>query len=169
MTESGTTAHDVHHGTSVEDIKQSFRENLFAAVGRTLDASTLNDKYLALALTVRERVYATGGATLEAYRKGRAVAYLSAEYLPGPHLANNLLSLGITEQAREAMTDLGIDFDALIEQEEEPGTRQRRPGTAGVVLHGFDGDARLSGHRLRASATSSGSSTRTSATAGKSE
>ena len=25
------------------------------------------------------------------------VGYLSAEYLPGPHLANNLLSLGITE------------------------------------------------------------------------
>jgi len=121
MIEPGTGAHDVHHGTSVDDIKQSFRENLFAAVGRTLDASTLNDKYLALALTVRERVYATGGATLEAYRKGRAVAYLSAEYLPGPHLANNLLSLGITDQAREAMTDLGIDFDALIEQEEEPG------------------------------------------------
>lgn len=113
--------HDVHHGTSVADIKQSFLENLFAAVGRTLDASTLNDKYLALALTVRERVYASGGPTLEAYRKSRAVAYLSAEYLPGPHLANNLLSLGITEPVREAMADLGIDFDALIEQEEEPG------------------------------------------------
>jgi starch phosphorylase len=114
-------AHDVHQGKTVEDFKQAFRENLFAAVGRTLEASTLNDKYLALALTVRERLYATGGRTLEAYRKRRAVAYLSAEYLPGPHLANNLLSLGITEQVKEAVSELGIDFDALIEQEEEPG------------------------------------------------
>jgi starch phosphorylase len=114
-------AHDVHQGTSVEDFKQAFLENLFAAVGRTLQASTLNDKYLALALTVRERVYATGGRTLEAYRKRRAVAYLSAEYLPGPHLANNMLSLGVTEEVKAAMSELGVDFDALLEQEEEPG------------------------------------------------
>ena len=30
----------------------------------------------------------------------RRVAYLSAEFLPGPHLANNLLNLGITERRR---------------------------------------------------------------------
>jgi starch phosphorylase len=114
-------AHDVHQGTSVDDFKQAFLENLFAAVGRTLQASTLNDKYLALALTVRERVYARGGRTLEAYRKRRAVAYLSAEYLPGPHLGNNMLSLGVTGEVKAAMTELGVDFDALIEQEEEPG------------------------------------------------
>ena len=49
------------------------------------------------------------------------VAYLSAEFLPGPHLANNLLNLGITEQTRQAMSELGMNLDDLIEQEEEPG------------------------------------------------
>ena len=112
---------NVHHGMSVADIKQSFLDNLFGALGRSLAAATRNDKYLALALTVRERVFHVGGETLEAYRRSRAVAYLSAEYLPGPHLANNLLSLGITEDARMAMTELGIDFDDLIEAEAEPG------------------------------------------------
>ncbi len=51
----------------------------------------------------------------------RIVAYLSAEFLPGPHLANNLLNLGILDQTREAMSELGLDLDELIEQEEEPG------------------------------------------------
>ena len=50
-----------------------------------------------------------------------SVAYLSAEFLPGPHLANNLLNLGITEQVRQALSELGVSLDNLIEQEEEPG------------------------------------------------
>mgnify|MGYP003693648445 CR=1 FL=1 len=49
------------------------------------------------------------------------MGYLSAEYLPGPHLANNLLNLGITEATREALDSLGHDLDKLIAQEEEPG------------------------------------------------
>ena len=51
----------------------------------------------------------------------RRVAYLSAEFLLGPHLANNLLNLGITEAAREAMSGLGYDLDEILAQEEEPG------------------------------------------------
>src|SRR4029450_5442033 len=44
-----------------------------------------------------------------------------AEYLPGPHLANNLLSLGVTDSTREAMKSLGYDLDEILAQEEEPG------------------------------------------------
>ena len=50
------------------------------------------------------------------------MAFLSAEYLPGPHLANNLLCLGITEATREALVGLGYNLDEIIAQEEEPGT-----------------------------------------------
>jgi starch phosphorylase len=49
------------------------------------------------------------------------VCYLSAEYLLGPHLGNNLLNLGVLQEARQAMEELGLDFDGLLEQEEEPG------------------------------------------------
>ena len=112
---------DVHHGVSVADIKQSFLDHLFGALGRSLEAATRNDQYLALALTVRERVFETAELTLEAYRRSRAVAYLSAEYLPGPHLANNLLSLGLTDHAQTAMKELGLDFYGILAQEEEPG------------------------------------------------
>ena len=49
------------------------------------------------------------------------MAYLSAEFLPGPHLANNLLNLGITEPMRAGDGGAGLDLDELLEQEEEPG------------------------------------------------
>ncbi len=113
----------IRTGLSKEDIKQSYLDNLFFCMGRAPLLATLNDSYMALALTVRDRVLQHGIQTLEAYQQQdvRVVSYLSAEFLPGPHLANNLLSLGITEQAREAMAELGVDLDDLIRQEEEPG------------------------------------------------
>ena len=51
----------------------------------------------------------------------RVVCYLSAEFLTGPHLANNLINLGIYDEAEQAMRQLGLDLNVLIEQEEEPG------------------------------------------------
>jgi len=112
---------DVRHCTSVAQIKQSFVDHLFGALGRSLERATSNDKYFALALTARERVFEIGDRALQAYRNSRAVAYFSAEYLPGPHLANTLLNLGMTDQVRTAMTELGLDFDDIVEREEEPG------------------------------------------------
>ncbi|HEX8801227.1 MAG TPA: glycogen phosphorylase, partial [Terriglobales bacterium] len=86
-------------------------------------AATPNDIYTALALTVRDRVHKQGVRTLEgrSEQEARVVAYLSAEFLPGPHLANNLLNLGIVEATREALSEYGLDLDQVIEQEEEPG------------------------------------------------
>src|SRR5512139_3683140 len=110
-------------GLTVADLKQSFLDNLFCGLGRVPRAATHNDLYTALALTVRDRVLKQGVRTMETYaaQDTRRVAYLSAEFLPGPHLANNLLNLGITEQTRQAMSELGVSLDNLIEQEEEPG------------------------------------------------
>ncbi|HSG66119.1 MAG TPA: glycogen/starch/alpha-glucan family phosphorylase, partial [Gammaproteobacteria bacterium] len=47
--------------------------------------------------------------------------YLSAEFLIGPQLGNNLVNLGIEENAREAMRALGQNLDTLLALEEEPG------------------------------------------------
>jgi glycogen phosphorylase len=86
-------------------------------------AATANDIYTALALTVRDRVHKQGVRTMEARseQEARVVAYVSAEFLPGPHLANNLLNLGLVEPARRALSEFGLDLDQVIEQEEEPG------------------------------------------------
>jgi starch phosphorylase len=110
-------------GLSVADLKQSFLDNLLCGLGRVPGVATSHDAYIALALTVRDRVFKQGVRTMEAYgeQDARVVAYLSAEFLPGPHLSSNLLSLGIVEQTRQAMSELGLNLDQLIQQEEEPG------------------------------------------------
>jgi glycogen phosphorylase len=78
---------------------------------------------MALAHTVRDRLVERWISTVKNYRAQdlRVVCYLSAEFLTGPHLANNLINLGIYNETEQAMRTLGLDLDVLIEQEEEPG------------------------------------------------
>jgi starch phosphorylase len=101
----------------------SFLDNLFFVQGRYRERATLNDLYMALAHTVRDRLVERWIQTVRNYRAqdARVVCYLSAEFLTGPHLANNLINLGIYEEAEEAMRSLDLSLDTLIEQEEEPG------------------------------------------------
>jgi starch phosphorylase len=113
----------IRTGLSAQEITQAFLDNLRCGMGKIERAATKRDLYFALALTVRDRLFERTAESMENYGgvNARRVAYLSAEYLPGPHLANNLLNLGITEAAREALRSLGHDLDELIAQEEEPG------------------------------------------------
>jgi starch phosphorylase len=107
----------------VEDLKQSFIDNLACALGRGPKLASRHDQYIALALTVRDRVLDRSVETIRALagRRPRLVAYLSAEFLPGPHLMNNLFNLGIVDEMRQALAALGLDLDVLAEEEEEPG------------------------------------------------
>ena len=114
---------NIRTGVAIGEIKQAFRDNLRCGLGRLESAATKHDRYFALALTIRDRVFQRTVESIDSYggANARRVAYLSAEYLPGPHLANNLLNLGITEETREALHSLNVDLDEILAQEEEPG------------------------------------------------
>ena len=145
------SSESIRTGLSEESIRAAFLDNLFYVQGRFPEVASLNDKYKALAYTVRDRLLHRWVSTVRTYQQAnpRTVCYLSAEYLPGPFLGNNLLNLGIEEPTRRALAGLGIDLDVLIEHEEEPGPGQRRPRPPGRLLHGFAGDAADSGDQLR--------------------
>jgi starch phosphorylase len=117
------TTQDQRTDSSVAGIKRAFLDNLFFQRAKFLEVATSNDRYLALSYTIRDRILNRWVQTAKTYleQQSRTVIYLSAEYLLGPHLANNLLSLGIEAETRQAMSELGLDLDDLIEQEEEPG------------------------------------------------
>src|SRR5277367_6199468 len=108
---------------SKDGFKHSFLDNLFYVQGKIPALATKRDYYMALALTIRDQMLHRWISTAEAYTKhgSRTVAYFSAEFLMGPHLGNNVLNLGLEEVAREALTELGLDYDELLECEDEPG------------------------------------------------
>src|ERR1700744_5264564 len=114
---------DDRTGIKVPTLKQAILENLRYVVGKDPDFATEMDYFMAVAYSVRDRILARWLATRRKYseRDVRIVSYLSAEFLMGPHLANNLLNLEITEPIRQATKELGIDLDRVIAEESEPG------------------------------------------------
>jgi glycogen phosphorylase len=116
-------ASNIRTDVTVSEIKKAFRDNLCCGLGRLEAFATKHDVYIALALTIRDRLLQRTVESMQTYggANARRVAYLSAEFLPGPHLANNLLNLGTTEVTREALRELGHDLDDILAQEEEPG------------------------------------------------
>src|SRR5262249_59137586 len=106
-----------------EAVKRAFLDKLFSIQGKFPKLATQNDYYMALAYTVRDMMLRRWVSTAAAYtaQRARTVCYLSAEYLLGPHLGNNLINLGIYEEVRDAIGELGLDFEALLAQEPEPG------------------------------------------------
>lgn len=114
---------DERTGLTKEAFKHAFLDNLLYSQGKFPALATRNDYYQALAYAVRDRLLQRWISTAAAYTKqgSRTVAYFSAEFLMGPHLGNNLINLGIHDEVRQAITELGLDFDTLLAQEDEPG------------------------------------------------
>src|SRR3984885_8716135 len=110
-------------GAAQGALKRSFLDNLFYMQGKFPALATAYDYYMALAYAVRDRMLQRWNSTASAYTQqgSRTVAYLSAEFLIGPYLGNNLINLGIHDTARQAMAELGLDLDELLRQEDEPG------------------------------------------------
>jgi len=116
-------AEDDRVALTKDALKRSFLDNLFYMQGKFPVLATAYDYYMALAYTVRDRMLQRWNSTASAYTQqgSRTVSYLSAEFLMGPYLGNNLINLGIHDSARQAVAELGLDLDELLRQEVEPG------------------------------------------------
>ncbi len=110
-------------GRSGSSLVESMRRHLFSSQAKSPSLATAHDHYLCLSLAVRDHLLHSWVDTAEAYTREhvRTAVYLSAEFLLGPHLENNLVNLGIRDQAEAACAELGLSLEELIDEEPEPG------------------------------------------------
>ncbi|MDT3316813.1 glycogen/starch/alpha-glucan phosphorylase [Microbacterium sp. KSW4-11] len=108
---------------TVDGFVTQYLRNLNNGRGVALSTSTVNDRYFALAATVRDYLMARWLEDVRRQRSTQAkgVAYLSAEYLLGRQLDNNLLATGLTDIAAEALVACGLDLEDVRALEVEPG------------------------------------------------
>jgi starch phosphorylase len=107
--------------------RASFRDSVVQHLAHT----RVRDQYRATPIDV---MHAVGRATrdrladrwLECSKRQwdagkKRVYYLSMEYLPGRLLRDGLANLGMLEEARAGLADLGLDLDEVLEVEPDPG------------------------------------------------
>ncbi|WP_051183214.1 glycogen/starch/alpha-glucan phosphorylase [Desulfocurvibacter africanus] len=104
-------------------ISRDFCHHLYYSQGKVRRTASMYDIAMSTSLAVRDRMLHRYVATLQRLveQDFRIVAYLSAEFLVGPQLGNNLLCLELTEAARQGLAVSGLDLDEIMGQEIEPG------------------------------------------------
>jgi starch phosphorylase len=102
-----------------ERLAESVDHHVRYSLGRSLRECGPVDVFRSFALALRERLIDGLIATEARYRAAGAkrVYYLSAEFLIGQSLRNNLLNLGLMPAARDAARRLGVDLDAALSAE----------------------------------------------------
>ena len=101
------------------NLYNGIKERLFYTLGKRPEIATPHDFYMALSYAVRDQMMTYW---LDSPRHPKKeVAYLSAEFLIGPQLNNNLISLGIREEAREALIEYDYTLEEILDVAEEPG------------------------------------------------
>ena len=92
-----------------------------ADAGKAADRGTLWDYWSALSHTIVELIADDWENTRDQYNSVRQEHYFSAEFLVGRSMLNNLVNLGIYDQAVEAASYFGVNLTDLLEQEKDPG------------------------------------------------
>ncbi|MFZ2727597.1 MAG: glycogen/starch/alpha-glucan phosphorylase [Methylococcaceae bacterium] len=110
-------------GMKKKDFIEDFKQYYVHLLGR--DQSCRSPYYAgeALSLVIRDRLMERWKNTHNTYKQNesRRLFYLSMEFLMGRTLNNALLNLGIDDKVDEAMHDLGIEIEELIDSELDAG------------------------------------------------
>jgi starch phosphorylase len=112
-----------HTGRTVQAFKRALEENLYYNQGAAIQSASKHDIYMALSHTVRDHLIDRWAKTTAAHfqTNPKFVYYLSAEYLLGRQLPQNMLYTGTTALARKALTQYSLDLDDFIDLDAEPG------------------------------------------------
>ena len=105
------------HNITAQELHDMVAFQVKSCSGKSADKGTARDYWLALSRSIVEIMADDWEKTREKYAKVRQAHYLSAEFLVGRSMLNNLVNLGIYEQAVEAMKGFGINLTDLLEEE----------------------------------------------------
>jgi glycogen phosphorylase len=112
-----------HLKGDADSLRDSIVKHLLFTLAKDKYTATKRDLYLAIAYTVRDQMVGRWIKTQQQYYDAdvKRVYYLSMEFLIGKTLENSLVNLGLLENCRKAVHDLGFDLDLLVEMEVDAG------------------------------------------------
>jgi starch phosphorylase len=119
----GTTEEHTRFSPTAAAISLDFAEHLKYSLDADEHHNTDVNRYTALALAIRDRIIHQWHHSRATQRKeqSKRVYYLSLEFLMGRAMTNNCINLGLEQEVRNALEDLGYTYEELIEIEPDAG------------------------------------------------
>lgn len=102
-----------------EVLRKQIERNLKVSFGKELGEAKDFEIYRALGQAVMENIADNWYDTGKLYEKQKQAFYLSAEFLMGRTLGNNLINLGMLKEVQELFDELGIDYNKVEDAEED--------------------------------------------------
>lgn len=102
-----------------EVLRKQIERNLKVSFGKELGEAKDFEIYRALGQAVMENIADNWYDTGKLYEKQKQAFYLSAEFLMGRALGNNLINLGMLKEVQELFDELGIDYNEVEDAEED--------------------------------------------------
>ena len=104
-----------------DSFKQAYVDKLVKSEGIPLEEATNWNKYETLVVLLRELINSYEALTMQREKSLKQVYYFSMEFLIGKLLNYYLVNLDIKDIVREGLSELDIDLQKLLEQENDPG------------------------------------------------
>jgi len=105
---------------TAKNLEAMMQSHVKAETGMSLEQATPRDYWTALAKSIVEIISEDWIKTRQTYNSGRQAHYFSAEFLEGRSMLNNLVNLGIYDQAKEALESFGLNITDILEEETDP-------------------------------------------------
>jgi starch phosphorylase len=107
---------------SKEEFKKQVKENIRMNFRRDFEDATNHQIYIAVCLALKEEIIDGWMNTQEAIeiQDPKIVYYMSMEFLTGRYLGNNLLALTNDQMVKEALEEMGVDINAIEDEERDP-------------------------------------------------
>ena len=102
-----------------EKFADQYMENLQRITLKSFEDTSDKDRYDALCDTIMGLINQDWRRSKQKVRKERKAYYLSAEFLIGRSLGNNLINLGIYDEVKELLNEMGIDFEEIEDYEDD--------------------------------------------------
>lgn len=108
---------------STEAIEKDFAEHLKYTQDADVFHTTMEGRYEALALTIRDRIIHQWDISRKVQQKEKAkrVYYLSLEFLMGRAMTNNINNTGLQDEVTRALKNLGYTYEELADVEPDAG------------------------------------------------
>lgn len=104
-----------------EALKNNIERYCNVKYGKSLSEAESYEVFNAVSLALLEEIIPDWNNTTKLYNTGKRAYYISAEYLMGRALGNNLICMNTYDEVKEVLKELNIDLNVIEEIEEDAG------------------------------------------------